>query len=257
MDDTTMDYVTFGTGSKNLILIPGLGDGLSTVKGKALGFLLLYQICATEYKVYAFSRKNKLAPGYSTKDMAYDLKRAMDMLGIEKADIVGVSQGGMIAQHFAINYPEMLEKLVLVVTAPRPSECIKTVIPRWMALAKERNYHELMRDNVRMMYTKDFIRKSKWLMPIVERVGEPDSYDRFLIMAEACITHDCYDELPLIKAPTLVVGGELDETVGVQGSKDIAERISGCQLFIYPEYGHGLYEEAKDFNRKVLEFLTS
>lgn len=257
IDDTTMDYVSFGTGSRNLIMIPGLGDGLKTVKGRAVAYYLLYKMCAKEYKVHVFSRKNKLSPGYSTKDMAHELKKAMEMLGIENADVVGVSQGGMISQHLAIEYPEMVNKLVLVVTVARPNDCIESVISRWMQLAMERNYRELMRDNVRVMYTKEFIRKNKWMMPILERVGAPASYDRFLIMAEACIKHNCYEELHRIQAPTLVIGGELDETVGAKGSKELAERISGSQLVMYPEYGHALYEEAKDFNRRVFDFLIS
>ena len=88
-----MDYISFGYGTENLIIIPGLGDGLQTVKGLAVPFAMMYRIFAKDYKVYVFSRKRILEPGYSIKDMAEELKIAMEELQINKAHILGVSPG--------------------------------------------------------------------------------------------------------------------------------------------------------------------
>ena len=85
-----MDYIQFGNGDKALIIIPGLGDGLKTVKGSALAMSLMYKRFAKDYTVYAFSRINELPEEYSTEEMADDIKDAMDALGIEKAHILGV-----------------------------------------------------------------------------------------------------------------------------------------------------------------------
>ena len=104
LSSTTMDYIRFGNGEKNLIILPGLGDGLQTVKGTALPMAFLYRIFAKGYTVYAFSRRNALPDGYTTRDMARDQEAAMEQLGIARADILGVSMGGMIAQHLAINH---------------------------------------------------------------------------------------------------------------------------------------------------------
>ena len=49
-----MDYVTFGTGNRPLIIIPGLGDGLQTVKGMAMPFSITYRLLAKRYKIYVF-----------------------------------------------------------------------------------------------------------------------------------------------------------------------------------------------------------
>ncbi len=119
IEDTEMYYITFGKGSKILVMIPGLADGLSTVKGKALPFAISYRAFSKNYTVYVFSRRNGLKEGYSTRNMAKDQAEAMKMLGISKADIIGVSQGGMIAQYMAIDHPDMVEKLVLAVTLSR------------------------------------------------------------------------------------------------------------------------------------------
>ena len=253
--ETTTDYLVFGKGKKPFIMIPGLGDGLKTAKGMAVPFAIMYNMFAKDYRVYVFSRKNKLEPGYTTKDMATDLKQAMDMLGIEKADVLGVSQGGMIAQHFAINYPEEVGKLVLAVTSARPNAYIEKVLPPWIDMAKRDVFHELMVDNMVKMYTQEYIRKNKWVLNVAGKFGRPKSYERFIIMAEACINHDCYDLLHTIQVPTLVIGGEKDIVVGAESSREISSRIPGAKLKMYPEYGHALYEEAKDFNDVVFKFL--
>ena len=63
------------------------------------------------------------------------------------------------------------------------------------------------------------------------------------------------EDLHQIKAPTLVIGGERDKALGGDASREIAARIPGAELFMYEQWGHGLYEEAKDFNRRVFDFL--
>lgn len=68
--DTAMDYVEFGYGSRPLIILPGLGDGLRTVHGQAVNLAFYYRKIAPYYRVYIFSRKNKLEEGCTTKDMA-------------------------------------------------------------------------------------------------------------------------------------------------------------------------------------------
>ena len=74
-------------------------------------------------------------------------------------------------------------------------------------------------------------------------------------MAYGCLYHDAYDKLEKIQAKTLVIGGALDRTLGPKSSKELAERIPNCVLKMYPQYGHALYDEAKDFNQVVLDFL--
>lgn len=253
--NTTMDYITFGIGKKILVIIPGLGDGLKNVKGMAVPLSVLYKTYAKDYTVYMFSRKNKLEEGCSTRNMAFDLKVAMEILGIPKADIMGISQGGMIAQHFAVHYPEKVGKLVLVVTSSRPNPCLEEVISGWMRMAEQGEYEELICDTAYKMYTKAFIEKNKWMRPAVSHFGKPESFERYIIMAKACLTHDCYDELDKIKAPTLVAGGEEDMVLSSQASREIAEKIPGAKLIMYQKYGHAVYVQSKEFHEDVLNFL--
>lgn len=253
--NTSMNYAEFGKGEKNLIMIPGLGDGLRTGQKTAHMYALLYGKYAKNYKVFVFSQKTKMPDRYSTRKMAADVKEAMDILKIEKADVIGVSLGGMIAQHLAADYPERVEKLVLAVTSPHKNQYIQAAVSGWIEMAKREDYRKLMLDSFKKMYTKAYLQKNRWMVKIAMKVGKPKSFERFIIMGKACIYHDAYEKLSKIQAKTLIVGGEMDRTVGAKGSYELAERISGSTLKMYSQYGHALYDEAKDFNQTVFEFL--
>ena len=249
------DYIRFGTGQRVLVILPGLGDGLKTVRGTALPMAWMYRIFAKNFTVYMFSRKSLLPQGHGTREMAHDLKENMDALGIEKAHVLGVSMGGMIAQWLAIDHPEKVEKLILAVTSARPNGILTESLEEWMSQAKHNDHRALMESNLRKIYSDSYYRKNKPLLPLLSKITKPKSYDRFLIQAEACLNHDAFDLLPTITAPTLVIGGEQDQALGCEASREMAQRIPNAQLKIYPQWGHGLYEEAPDFNETILNFL--
>lgn len=255
LENTTMEYIRFGTGKRTLVMLPGLGDGLRTMKGTALPMAVMYRQLAKNFTVYAFSRKTALPEGYTTRDMARDQKLAMDALGIRKADIFGVSMGGMIAQHLAADYPERVDKLILTVTSARPNPLLKGSLSEWMDQARQGDHRALMDSNLRRIYSERYCRKNRWLVPMLGKLTKPKSYDRFLVQAEACLRHDAWDRLQSIAAPTLVIGGEQDNCLGGDPSREIAARIPGAKLHMYPQWGHGLYEEAEDFLPGILEFL--
>lgn len=254
--DGQMDYLRFGTGKKVLIMLPGLGDGLRSSYGLALPTAILYRMYARDYTVYMFSRKTKMPEGCTTEDMALHVKQAMELLGIEKAHILGVSMGGMIAQHLAADFPEKVEKLILAVTAARPNPVLEDSVTEWMSQAKSGNHTALMDSNLRRIYSPGYYRKNKWMVPLLGMTTRPKSYDRFLIMAQACLRHNAFEKLPSITAPTLVMGGGQDATLGSEAAAEIAAAIPQAKLRIFPQWGHGLYEEAPEFNKEVLDFLA-
>lgn len=257
LGNTRMSYVSFGHGARALILLPGLSDGLASVKGKALFLAKPYTPFFHQYTVYMFSRKNDMPAGYSIRDMADDQTEAMDLLGIKKACIMGVSQGGMIALYLAIDHPEKVEKLVLAVTAPRVNDTMRDCVKKWIDFAERGKHKELMIDTAEKSYSPDYLKKYRKLYPILGVVGKPSSYDRFLINANAILEFNVFNELNRISCPTLIVGGEIDKTVGVQASYEMEEQIPGSELYVYPGLGHAAYEEAKDFNLRVFRFLET
>ena len=252
---TTMDYIRFGTGSRTLVILPGLGDGLRSVKGTAVPMALMYRIFAKDFTVYAFSRRAGLPQGYTTRDMARDQAAAMDQLGIGRADVFGVSMGGMIAQYLAIDFPEKVKKLILAVTSARPNPVLEDAIGEWVALAEKGDHSAFMDSNLRRIYSESYYRRNKWMIPLVGRLTKPKSYEGFFIQANACLAHNAYESLNRIQAKTLVIGGEKDLALGGDASREMAALIPRAELFVYPEWGHGLYEEAGDFNQRVLDFM--
>lgn len=255
IEDTTMDYIRFGSGKTPLVIIPGLGDGLKTVRGAALPFALMYREFAKDFTVYVFSRRAKLRPGFTTADAADDLAYAMAKLGIERADVLGVSMGGMIAQCLAVHYPSRVQKLVLVVTLCRPNATIEKVIGAWIELAKQGNYDQIFVDISEKSYSEKHLKGYRKLYPLLCKITKPKSLERFLVQADACINHRFYEEIAEINCPTFVIGGAQDKTVGPDAAAEVAGRIAGSKLKIYSEYGHGTYEEAPDFKAQVLAFL--
>lgn len=254
--DTDMDYLSFGSGEKTLILLPGAGDGFQTAKGMALPFAAIYHAFAKDFRVYAFSRKNKLEQGYTTRDMARDQAFVMRKLGISGAAVMGVSQGGMIAQYLAIDAPELVDKLVLAVTLARPNDTVRGVVDNWLRMAQAEDYRGIMIDTAEKSYTEKKLKSYRLLYPLLGAIGKPKDFSRFIIQAQACTQHDAYAELDKIQCPTLVLGGQCDKIVGAIGSEEIAQRVPNSTLVLYDGLGHGTYEEAKDFNARVLRFCV-
>ncbi|MDI9472642.1 MAG: alpha/beta hydrolase [Bacillota bacterium] len=257
IDNAEMSYVSFGYGNKALIILPGLSDGIITVKGKALLLAKPYKIFFEKYTVYIFSRRKELPEELSIKEMANDQAKAMQKLGIEKASVMGMSQGGMIAQHLAVDHAEMIEKLVLAVSAPRANKMIQTNISKWIEFANQGNHKQLMIDVIEKNYSPKYLANYRKLYPVIGFIGKPSDYRRFLTNANAILQFDILHDLKNITCPTLIVGGEEDKVVGIQSSYEMNEQIAGSELYVYPGLGHACFEESKDFNQRVFDFLET
>ena len=92
-------------------------------------------------------------------------------------------------------------------------------------------------------------------MPFIIRMIKPKDFHRFAILASAILSFDCYDRLNEIKCPVLVLGGEKDKITTGRASVEIADKLD-CEIYMYPQYGHAAYEEAKDFNQRIYDFLS-
>ena len=250
-----MDYIRFGSGERTLVILPGIGDGFKTVKGTALPFALGYRTLAKDFTVYMFSRREPLPEHCTTREMAADLGRALDLLGLERICLLGVSQGGMIAQWVAVDQPKRVDRLVLAVSAARPNETLRQVLGSWIELARKGDYRSIMTDNAVRSYSDKAVGRQKLVYGAVSILTKPKSFERFLTQAESCLTHDAWEDLPRIFCPTLVIGGSEDKIVTAQASRELAAAIPGAELCLFPKYGHGVYDETEEFHRKVREFF--
>lgn len=249
-----LDCVRFGAGDRTLVILPGLS--LKGVREAALPLAWMYRMFTKDYTVYVFDRRSVISEGCTIKDMAADTAQAMERLGLSQADVFGVSQGGMIAQELAIQHPGLVHQLVLAVTASRPNERMEKAVARWIELARQNSWSTLALDIMNRMYSASYIKKYRWLLPLLSKVGKPKDAPRFIASAQACLTCSSYQELHKITCPVFVLGGTQDQVLTGHASEEIAEKL-GCEIFLYEGLGHAAYDEASDFNRRVLDFLRS
>ena len=241
-------YIRFGTGKKNLVMLAGMSmaglDGLGEVVSE------MYQDYAAEYTVYVFDRLRVLPEDASVRSMTQDTVEAMAALGIEQADVMGASQGGMIALYLAIDHPELVHAIILCSSCCYQNEVGKETFAVWSALADQKDGNGIYRD----FFARVFTAPDEAALALCLDTGTDEQCRRFGILARACDAFDCRDELKKVQCPALVLGAALDRVLGSASSPDLAERL-GCECFIYPDYGHAVCDEAPDFRQRMLDFL--
>ena len=252
LDNFQMSYITFGRGLKPLIMIQGLNT--RSIKGAAVSLAYMYRIFANAYKVYLFDRREDISEDVTVRDLSADIGTAMDVLKITNADVFGVSQGGMIAQYLAIDRPELVNKLVLAVTLSKNNSTAKAVVNRWIELTKQGDVKALVMDMAEKMYSDAYIKRYRPFMPLLTILQKPKDAGRFIALAKACLTCSAYEELDKIRCPIFVIGGNQDKVVTGEASEEIAKRTD-CEIYMYEDLGHAAYEDAKDFNSRVYQFL--
>ena len=113
---------------------------------------------------------------------------------------------------------------------------------------------ELVADMAKKMYSDAYVKRYRPFMPLLTILQKPKDVQRFVILAKACFTCNTYEVLDQIKCPVLVLGGRQDKVVTGSASEEIAAKL-GCKIHMYDSLGHAAYEEAKDFNQIVYDFL--
>ena len=164
-----IDYITFGKGKRALVMIQGLNT--NGIRGSGLSLAFMYRIFAKDFTVYLFDRRPNFTDKTTVRELANDIAESMDILGISNACVLGVSQGGMIAQYLAIDRPDLVEKLVLAVTLSRNNDTVISTINNWIALTKKFNKVSILMD----AYSVFAAKMSKIKNPIND-VGVSDVY---------------------------------------------------------------------------------
>ena len=186
---------------------------------------------------------------YTLSDMAADAVGLMDALAIARAHIVGASMGGMIAQLVAAEHPTRTLSLTSIMsTTGNPS--VPRATPEAMAVLTNRPPHPSDEE----AYLKHTVASARVTgspaypadeavlranaLADVKRCYEPTGFSRQ--MAAITATGDRRGKLKTITAPTVVVHGEADPLVPVQGGHDTAANIPGAELIVIPGMGHDL-----------------
>lgn len=254
LSDQGVDYVTFGKGDKNLIIITGLSlQRLNDLSNLAI-YALFYQY-AKEYKVFIFDRKDHIEEGMTIEDMADDLYHSLEALHIDNASVIGISQGGMIAQLFAIKYPQKVKKLVLVLTLSRNNTISRETIVGWIEMAENGDMAKLNKDFMSKTFSSPVLKKLYWINKLFLRSVSKEKRNRFVCLAKSILAFDCYSSLDKITCPTLVLGAKKDMVLGVDGARELANGIPNASYYEFDKLGHAAYIESRRFNQVLLEFL--
>lgn len=252
VNEIEMDWFSFGTGKRAFVIIPGLS--LKSVMLSAKAIKGAYKDFAEDYTVYVFDRRKNVQDGYSVREMAADTAEVMKHIGIESADIFGASQGGMMAQYMAIDFPELVHSIILASTCSRSDENTEKLFEKWISLAENHDVQRLNHSFFETIYSDELLAQYADVLPIMEKEGTAEECDNFVIFAKACIEFDSYDELEKIKCPVFVIGAEHDRALSGSASYELAEKL-GCELYMYEKYGHAVYDEAPDYKERLLKFL--
>ena len=234
VNDIQMYYAVYGQGEPLIMLHGGLGH--SDVWGNQIPLFAQYfkVICADSR---GHGRSTRSDQPYSYDLMASDVLALMDYLKIDKASIVGWSDGGIIGLDIAMNHPERLNKLFAFgantnVAGLRPDIDKSVVFNKYIAVAGQ-----------------DYQRLSK----------TPDQYDAFVKQINqmwATQPNFTADQLAKIHVPVAIADGEHDEAIRQEHDVEMANAIPGAQLMILPGVSHFAFlQKPKLFNEAALGFL--
>lgn len=246
------DYAVFGNGKKIFVIIPGLS--IKPVTQSADEIAQAYDIFSKDYTVYVFDRPRPLNDGASVCDFAENIFEVLKELKIENAYFFGASQGGMILQCLMLSHPQIIKKAVLGSTAARADSNMKNKIDRWISLAESGDSEKLHLKFFSDIYSEELINSLGDNIYSLIPECTAEELDDFVLLANMCKKFCVYENLCKVKCPILVIGSEKDKIMSRVRQTELAEDL-GAELYLYPSFGHAVYDEAPDYKQRLIEFF--
>jgi pimeloyl-ACP methyl ester carboxylesterase len=198
---------------------------------------------------------------YTVRLMASDAAELLRSLKVPKAQVVGVSLGGYIAQELALNHPDLVDRLVLMATScgsPRYLELTKAL---WDEIAKLAGLppEEIIRKGMSFAVTEKFYRDFPEMIErsVGIRMENLQPLYAFTRQSAAAMNFDSRDRAHLIRQPTLILAGVQDRVMPLVLTEELAKKIPQAQFKRFPNAAHLLFlEEADSVNQALLDFLS-
>jgi pimeloyl-ACP methyl ester carboxylesterase len=236
-------FVRFGKGPAPLVVLPGLAfdnPALGVADARIYGWAM--RRLAVGRTVTVLKRPRGIAPtaGHElgTEDLA-DLYAGVLADEPGPVDIMGLSTGGLIAQHLTLRHPGLVRRLVLVVSGARIAEGGRHLCRTWLAHAERRDWRAL-RGGLTAAAVDG--RAKQRIARLLGGSGRrPDSRDvaDFEVTTRAALRHDTTGALAGMTAPTLVLGGRDDPFFPEPVLRATAAAIPGAQVGVHVG-GHGV-----------------
>ena len=253
-------FESVGNG-KPLILIPGFASGAWSWFKQIEGLSDDFQIITFDPRGIGRSIADfEDFQNLSSETFVKDILQILDELKIEKANVLGASFGGFVAQEFALKFPEKIDKLILACTSGGGKNHVKPDIEILRSFTPDPNLTvgESIRKFIRPAFTNEFNEKHADEVEKVCRLREQNSVDDSVYMAQlnVAFSFDSSEKLGKIENETLVLTGDKDSVVPMKNSVNLAEKIPNAKLEIIENGSHLFFvENADEFNRAIKDFL--
>ncbi|MFW9887838.1 MAG: alpha/beta fold hydrolase [Candidatus Thorarchaeota archaeon] len=207
-------------------------------------------------------RSSKPDYPYSIQMFADDTVGLIDALGIEKAHILGISMGGLIAQQIAISYPEKVRSLIVVSSHFGGSNSVP-MDDRTMALLVALPTETISKEQAREMryratFSPQFIQENMSVIAQIDKWAEMHPTPLFAQIRQSTAVGDFNSESDLkqISTPTLVIHGDADLAVPPKNGEMIANIIPNSRLVLIEGGSHfSIIEKYSEFNNAVMSFI--
>jgi pimeloyl-ACP methyl ester carboxylesterase len=244
----------------------GQGDPLLLIMGLGYPSAAWYRtrpVLAKEYRTIAFDnrgvgRSEMPAGPCPISLMASDAAAVLDAAGVEYAHVFGISMGGMIAQEFALQYPQRVRSLILGCTASGGPHAVRAEADAAaMVMARaSMSREEAAEASIPFIYHPSTPRQRIEEDMEIRRPWLPDPA-AYMAQLQGILAWEAYSRLSQITAPTLVIHGESDRLVPAGNSKLIAERIPGAKLVILLGASHIFpTDQPEAAHQAIREFLA-
>src|SRR5947207_8004377 len=226
-----LHYIEAGSGDP-LLLIMGFG-------GDHLAWAFQTPVFAQTHRVIAFDNRGAGQSDvpdvpYTTRMMADDAAGLLEHLGIERAHVIGVSMGGMIAQELALNHPRRVRSLQLHCTMARADNYMRALIDDWRIVRAKVLPEEWMRVVALWLFSPStYVERPEFVEAIIQTgIANPHPFTLtgFLRQGDAVRTHDTLDRLGKLAVPTLVSVADDDILVPARFSRELAGAVPGAAL---------------------------
>jgi 3-oxoadipate enol-lactonase len=196
---------------------------------------------------------------FTMAQYAADAAALLDHIGWATSAVVGVSFGGMVAQEYAVTFPERVTRLALVCTssggAGKPSYPLHELATR---PAEEQAALSVKLVDTR--FTPEWLAEHPHDVAMLQARANrptrtPEQRRGELAQLDARAQHDVWERLPKVTAPTLVAGGRYDGIAPPANSEAIASQIPGAELRLY-EGGHLFFVQDRTAMPEILGFLA-